>query len=324
MSDDTMLFLDDGEPVDADVSLITAYLSGELSLTDEIAVDDRLERDAHFRARVQPIIDAWEEAPASLTVEEIAALRAREAPLAPEDELTEAEVEEDWNQFLLEEGEGEAKPVLALLPASPALPVSQAAAVPTPQQRFTRGRSRFFRQAVGIAAGFLVFVGGAIGLMVPLHNLDYEVHETLSRRTIGWFNRTIVRPDDITRRMEIDGGSVVTLGPASRLIFRPSAAYRWQGEVLNLDGTAVIEISERTGSASLFTPQARVVLAPGRYSVQSVGEDGPMTIGVLSGSATVYPRNTKSSLELKAGEYGQASKDHEAVKLGAAPAGMPK
>ena len=61
MTDDFQLFQDQGggDPVDADVALITAYLARELSLVQIVAVEDRLAKDKAFRDKVRPIIDAW-------------------------------------------------------------------------------------------------------------------------------------------------------------------------------------------------------------------------------------------------------------------------
>ena len=60
MTDDFQLFPDHtGDPVDADIALITAYLAQELSPVQIVAVEDRLAKDEEFRNRVRPIIDAW-------------------------------------------------------------------------------------------------------------------------------------------------------------------------------------------------------------------------------------------------------------------------
>src|SRR4051812_11614712 len=45
---------------DADILLITAYLAGEMTADEILAVDDRLLSDAAFRDKVQPLIDIWQ------------------------------------------------------------------------------------------------------------------------------------------------------------------------------------------------------------------------------------------------------------------------
>ena len=45
--------------IDSDIALITAYLARELDLTQIVAVEERLETDAAFLEKVQPILDAW-------------------------------------------------------------------------------------------------------------------------------------------------------------------------------------------------------------------------------------------------------------------------
>jgi hypothetical protein len=61
MTDDFVLFPDAAGAggFDDDIALVTAYLAGELSPVQILAVQDRLETDAAFRARVEPIIRAW-------------------------------------------------------------------------------------------------------------------------------------------------------------------------------------------------------------------------------------------------------------------------
>jgi hypothetical protein len=62
MSNDFELFAeaaDNGGDVDADVALIAAFLSRDLSSVQIAAVHDRLENDHAFREKVQPLIEGW-------------------------------------------------------------------------------------------------------------------------------------------------------------------------------------------------------------------------------------------------------------------------
>jgi hypothetical protein len=61
MTDDFVLFPDAAGAggIDADIALVTAFLAGELSPVQIMAVQDRLETDAAFRERAEPIIRAW-------------------------------------------------------------------------------------------------------------------------------------------------------------------------------------------------------------------------------------------------------------------------
>ena len=48
----------DDAAIDADIALITAYLARELTLTQIVAVEERLQTDATFLEKVKPILDA--------------------------------------------------------------------------------------------------------------------------------------------------------------------------------------------------------------------------------------------------------------------------
>jgi hypothetical protein len=93
MTDDFQLFQDQGggDPVDADVALITAYLARELSLVQIVAVEDRLAKDKAFRDKVRPIIDAW----------------TMPVPLSPvvTPALSRDEVEAGWQRYVGEHAE---------------------------------------------------------------------------------------------------------------------------------------------------------------------------------------------------------------------------
>ena len=94
MTDDFQLFQDQasGDPVDADIALITAYLARELSLVQIVAVEDRLATDRAFREKVAPIIEAWA-MPTSLGM----------AVVGPA--LTREEVEAGWQRYVGERAE---------------------------------------------------------------------------------------------------------------------------------------------------------------------------------------------------------------------------
>jgi hypothetical protein len=99
MTDDFQLFQDqdDGDPVDADVALITAYLARELSLVQVVAVEERLASDRAFREKVAPIIDAW----ATPTL--LGAAVGRDA--AEGRALTREEIESGWQRYVGERAE---------------------------------------------------------------------------------------------------------------------------------------------------------------------------------------------------------------------------
>jgi hypothetical protein len=99
MTDDFQLFQDqdDGDPVDADVALITAYLARELSLVQVVAVEERLAGDRAFREKVAPIIEAW----ATPTL--LGAAVGRDA--AEGRALTREEIESGWQRYVGERAE---------------------------------------------------------------------------------------------------------------------------------------------------------------------------------------------------------------------------
>src|SRR5262245_57324162 len=99
MTDDFQLFQDQGggDPVDADIALITAYLARELSLVQIVAVEDRLANDKAFREKVRPILEAWA-LPAS-----VEAVHGGARPLAHD------EVEAGWKRYVGGQGDLEAR-----------------------------------------------------------------------------------------------------------------------------------------------------------------------------------------------------------------------
>jgi hypothetical protein len=88
MTDDFSLFQDqaDGDPVDPDIALITAYLARELSIVQIAAVEDRLANDTAFREKTLPILEAWA-LPAAL-------------PALVTPALTREEVEAGWQRYV--------------------------------------------------------------------------------------------------------------------------------------------------------------------------------------------------------------------------------
>jgi hypothetical protein len=88
MTDDFTLFQDqaDGDPVDPDIALITAYLARELSIVQIAAVEDRLANDTAFREKTLPILEAW------------ALPAAMSAPVSPA--LTREEVAAGWQRYV--------------------------------------------------------------------------------------------------------------------------------------------------------------------------------------------------------------------------------
>ena len=86
----------DDSAVDADIALITAYLARELSLAQIVAVEERLETDASFLQKVQPVLDAW-------------LIPVRFGPRTMEESssriwaantLTPAEIEDGWQRYI--------------------------------------------------------------------------------------------------------------------------------------------------------------------------------------------------------------------------------
>ncbi len=314
-----------GGPMDPEILLVSAYLSGELSPVAWNVIDEWLEEDAEFRDRVQPILDVWSYPAQIASDDATAAMREMEAKRR-DDPRIDALAEAGWQRFLQEES--------ACQPAAPSLAVTVAGSAAAVRNHVTAGlhslrrvlRGRMpvlvVRWSVAEAFGFLVFFSVLMGIDLRVHALDHGEHETLTERGFAWFNRTVVTPDRDTRRMEIGGGTVVTLGPASQLVFR--RAKRVPEEVLNVQGTAVIEVAGGTTSASLYTPAGTALLTPGRYVVQSVDAKSPMVIGVESGSARVQSRQSKTTLTVTDGQYAQLLVGHAVVLLPGAPPGLPK
>ena len=89
MTDDFQLFPDQaGDDIDADIALISAYLARELSPVQIVAVEDRLAKDAAFRDKVNPILEAW------VIPSPLSAVRAGQGPLSRD------EVEAGWQRYV--------------------------------------------------------------------------------------------------------------------------------------------------------------------------------------------------------------------------------
>jgi hypothetical protein len=95
MTDDFQLFQDTGgaDGMDADIALITAYLARELSPVQIVAVEDRLANDSAFRAKVNPILEAW------VLPTPLVAVHAGQGPLSRD------EVEAGWKRYVGEHAE---------------------------------------------------------------------------------------------------------------------------------------------------------------------------------------------------------------------------
>ena len=163
MTDDFQLFQDqdDGDPVDTDVALITAYLARELSLVQVVAVEERLAGDRAFREKVTPIIEAW----ATPTL--LGAAVGRDA--AEGRALTREEIEAGWQRYVGERAELDAHD-------GPRLIVDV--------QQPKRKRISMTRIAAGIAAITLPIIGLAQAVVyaskhpaVPGHSVAKEIVE---------------------------------------------------------------------------------------------------------------------------------------------------
>jgi hypothetical protein len=329
------------EHVDADIARITDYLSGALDIADELEIEDRLANDAAFLDKVQPVIDCWYLPTSFATAEERAIaqeIRQRRDAEGP----SEAELDAAWNRYVLKQAGHAAEqapspshsshsahtsqPEVAVVEVRPPAKLTVVRSSPVDRVRSAGRRAwrempSMARQAASLAAGILILFGTLQMIVVPMNALDHGQHETATERAWGWFHRATVPRDEDTRRIEVGRGSVITLGPNSTLTFRD--VERVPGQVFNVEGTAIIELSERGHEASLFTPAGVVILTPGRYVVRSVDEHSPMVVGVLAGSATVIARRTSARYPLAEGQYAKVVVGHKVELLPGRPPGLP-
>ncbi len=285
----------DDIPVDADESLITAFLSGEMSIAESEAIDERLADEPIFRAKVQPIIDAWYLPVSFATPEDAAFLAAvpQEPMLSPE--KLQAGVDRFFRERRTRLGQPEPVPV----ETKPVMPSG------THFNPWTLGR---------IAALIMTIMGSGatfFGLTGAIMRLDHGPHEAPGERVSGWWYQATVPPFPLgVRRIEIGNGTVVTLAADSRLTFRPVA--RASGFVVNVEGEATIEVPANE-VVYLATPEVHATLNPGRYSFRSLDEKTPMVARVDSGSMIVMARGTQQNLVVGASQFMRASVGHDAT-----------
>jgi hypothetical protein len=132
---------DNGDGIDADVAVVTAWLAGEVSGDELRAVETRLARDAAFRQTAQPLIDVW--AVAGPLVPDTARTRRAE-PL-----LSRTQLDASWERYVRET---RARDLVGHTVDTPALPAF-------PPRRWKQ--SRALRVAALIALVALPLIGVA-------------------------------------------------------------------------------------------------------------------------------------------------------------------
>ncbi len=187
MTDDFQLFPDapdrqanNAAPGDADLALITAYLAGELTHVQSIAVDNRLATDARFLANVRPVIEAWLVPGSFGTIAHQSATThaPRKVP------LTRAEIDAGWQRHLVGRESGAGSPRAAAL---------------TPRPR----RVSLSRIAAVISLIVLPIVATAQFVMYTAHHADAPGHE-IAQTLVAPF-----RPAATPRPVGVVGSAVV-------------------------------------------------------------------------------------------------------------------
>lgn len=263
MKDDFQLFPDAGHrdpPVDPDISLISAYLAGELSLVQIAAVEDRLSGDRAFRSKVQPIIEAWMQ-PVSFAP---GATRLR-SPAHSDNSLSAAEVEAGWQRIAND---------AAVVPARPRLVAAQ------DQSRNTSRRKSMTRAASIIAVIALPLAGLAQAAVYAAKHKEAPGH-AVAQRIVAPFVQTA--PD-----APIDGRQTPNITPAEERVARQLQTPRESALIVATPTTR----SEPIATAPAIAPE---LPQPDRaqVSVLASQHQSAVTRGTVEASYIVMVFDTK-------------------------------
>jgi hypothetical protein len=315
-----------GDPLDADLGLITEYLANELSPEQAAAVEERLAEDEAFYEMALPYMRLWSrrgdyrKATARHKAERARAVSAPPAAAVP--------LPTDSGVVALAERRSRF-PVTWPLVLSRRRALSLLAAVlalmfglPVVAYRigFTNGEKQ------GLLERSLVPTTTAPPGTVPpdtaptskkppgtnspgTNSASTKAPSTKAPSTLPADARNAALAGQEVAAVPI-GHSLLHLRYGARFYYNPKSATIWK--VVGLNGEALIEVALLDGKIELSTPAGVVDLWPGTYAVRASAEREETLVVVGSGWATLKGGRRGPDVKLSAGEFGQ-------LKNGAAP-----
>lgn len=266
---------------DRDIALLSDYLVGALSATEQAEVEDRLASDAGFARKANVLMGAWDQAPA--------------LALLPANGLRQAEeVTEDGEDL----AERTARVFYEVRDAL-GFPKRAYVAYRSDSDRERRRlANRWKRQSQWATAAATLFFAAWFGRMgFELH----QAHAVASRQgaeIVEHRASTAFLPDNETTMFEtgtvetrdivVKGTAHVVLGPNSRVVEHEDA--------VTLDGAAVIVVPASAGYVVVHTYAMRGVFMPGRYAI-----DAP------PGQATVVTADSGEAHVAPLGDFGASA-----------------
>ncbi len=258
---------------DPELVLISDYLARGLTAEQTAEVERRLEEDAAFRTRAEPIIAAWNAWP---TVAEVS---------IPKEEMAAS-----WQRFLAKaawrDSSSRDSSSRSGAPATDGVHAGDPAAL----RRLRRWQ---------LAAGLLLLVGVPLSIggsyWMATRRAAPRVHlEEASAREM--------------KMVRLEGAGWVTLDPGARLTWEEGAG-KDGTRTLYLDGSGRFRLEHvASGQYVVTTPSARIVVTGTEFDVSA---DDPSTtrVRVESGVVMLTSRGARAGrmLELRAGERGEAT-----------------
>lgn len=257
---------------DPEVTLMTEYLLGELGGDASAEVERRLREDAAFRARMAPVMEAWNRWPGprdfSMPADEVAA---------------------SWDRLERKATAAGLLPALEHQAGRPAGERHGEAEAPSAVRRTRRWQ---------LAAGMLLAIGlpGAVWFGATLW----------PRLTAPKVTVTSARPADGTTVM-LDDHSVALVWPSGRLTWPDRANARGVRE-LQLDGDAMFRLAPlKAGAYVIVTPSARIVVTGTVFTV-TMPNPSTTRVSVEAGSVVLESRGGVGGapVTLTVGETGEA------------------
>jgi hypothetical protein len=307
--------LDDDEPIDPDVELITDWLAHELSPEDEAMVEKRLEEDFEFFEKVAPVMNLWHD---PVFVRELTARAEADTKLrisVPERTAGPQGIDPS-PQRPVREGSHRYD---ATVPEEAELPATDVFT----ERRLRRAhlRSKLYKGALfvySIAATYLMIVGLPTQLYVKHSETPHDVVTTRVAYT-----STAQVPNGVTietnatetKEIALRGGSKGVLRPNSRFTYGYIAGPIPLGVMAVLDGEAAIDLSPGDKRMRLKTSAGGALLNPGNYAVRCEPSCTAMLLTVGVGMASIRGDTAKTGLTINAGEKGRVPKGGDAEKV---------
>jgi hypothetical protein len=308
--------LDDDEPIDPDIALITDWLAHELSPEDEAMVEKRLEEDFEFFEKVAPVMNLWHD---PVFVRELTAraeadtkprFSASERTAGPQgiDPSPQRPVREGSHRYA------------ATVPEEAELPATDVLT----ERRLRRAhlRSNLYKGALfvySIAATYLIVFGLPTKWYVKHTATPHDIVTTRAEwtPTAQPLPHGVMVETDATHTKEITlrGGSRVALRPNSRFTYEYIAGPIPLGVMAILDGEAAIDLSRGDKRMVVHSSAAEALMLPGNYALRCEPGCAAMMMTVGAGVAMIRYDSTKTGLSLRAGEKGMVPKGGAAEKV---------